>query len=57
MRETGEARKVRGDPGGKARGKHPYLVHVCIAAGGRFTGTYPGRGVSARDSVQDRAGL
>ena len=57
MRETGEARKVRGDPGGKARGKRPYLVHVRIAASGRVTGTYLGRGVRARDSMQDRAGL
>ncbi len=57
MRETGETRKVREDLGGKARGKRPYLVHVCIAAGGRVTGTYLGRGVRARDSMQDRTGL
>lgn len=56
-RETGETRKVRGDPRGKARGKRPYLVHVGIAAGGRVTGIYLGRGVRARDSMQDRAGL
>ena len=56
-RKTGETRKVRGDPGGKARGKRAYLVHVGIAAGGRVTGIYLGRGVGARDSMQDRAGL
>ena len=51
-RETGETRKGRGDPGGKARGKRAYLVHVGIAAGGRVTGIYLGRGVGARDSMQ-----
>ena len=49
--------KGRGDPGGKARERRAYLVHVCIAAGGRVTGLYLGRGVGARDSMQDRAGL
>ena len=56
-RETGKTRKGRGDPGGKAREKRAYLVHVGIASGGRVTGIYLGRGVGARDSMQDRAGL
>ena len=56
-RETGETRKVRGDPGGKARGKCPDLVHVGIAAGRRVTGIDLGRGVGARDSMQDRTGF
>ena len=49
-RETGETRKMRGDTGGKARGKRPDLVDVGIAAGGMVPGIHLCRGVGARDS-------
>ena len=56
-RETGETRKIRGDTGGKAKGRRPDLVDVGIAAGGRVPGIHLYRGVGAGDSMQDRAGF